>query len=282
MQQPEYLIYNGVLQQAGQGFISPDYRGFKFGDGLFETMKLVNGELALKQFHFERLFASMLQLGFVVPDFFTPSYLDSLVKQLAVANGHWQHARVRVTVFRGEGGLYGVVDHLPHTIIQTWEQPPATGLNEHGLVVGIFRDAVKAADRFSSIKSSNYQCYALAAMWANEQQLDDALLLNAWGRVADATIANVFVVHEGVVKTPPLDEGGINGVMRRYLLAAIRGEGRQVQEVPVTEEILAEASELFLTNALSGIRWVKSLGNNTYQRHLSTLLYNQSINARLW
>lgn len=281
MQNAACLLYNGKLLPGDAGFISPDMRGFKFGDGCFETMKVVNGQLALAQFHFERLLGALDLLGFVLPDFFTPAWLHQQVQELVAANSHTAGARVRITVFRGAGGVYGEIDDFPHTVLQSWALQPG-GMPEGGLKLGVYREAVKAADRFSPVKSSNYLCYALAARWAQQQQLDDALLLNQWGRVADATIANVFIVHEGVVKTPPLEEGGVSGVMRRYLLAAMRAEGIAALEVPVTENMLAEATELFLTNAISGIRWVEALGNNTYRRHLSTLLYNKSINAQLW
>jgi branched-chain amino acid aminotransferase len=122
----------------------------------------------------------------------------------------------------------------------------------------------------------------MAALWAQQNHLNDALLLNPYGRVADATIANVFVVHEGVVKTPPLSEGGVNGVMRRYLLGAMRSDGWAVEEVPVTEELLLQSTECFLTNAVSGIRWVKALKNNTFKCNLSATLYNNRIKAHLW
>lgn len=279
---PGFLLYNGALLAADASFISPEDRGFKFGDGFFETMKVVNGQPVLAQFHFERLFASLHLLGFDSPAFFTPAWLLEQVQLLVQKNGHLQRARVRITIFRGSGGVYGAIDHLPHCIIQSWALTSATGLNEKGLCVDVFREGIKVSDHFSHIKSSNYLCYALAALWAGRRQLDDALVLNPWRRVADATVANVFIVHEGVVKTPPLEEGCINGVMRRYLLAAMRAEKIAVAEVPVTEEMLGEATELFLTNAISGIRWVEFAGKNTYTAHLSSRLYNQSINTHLW
>lgn len=275
------LIYNHEILDPASCHISPDSRGFRYGDGFFETMRLVNGRLPLGSFHLDRLFASLQQLKFTTPPEWTPVYLDRRIRELVKVNGHEQSARVRVTVFRGEGGLYGHLDHTPQLLIQSWALPAAVW-NENGLTVDIYRKARKAADDFSHIKSNNYLCYAMAALWAGEQQLDDALVLNANGRIADTTIANVFIVHDGVLKTPPLEEGCVSGVMRRYLLAAIRSEGTEVQEVPVTEPMLAEASELFLTNALSGIRWVNASGNNTYRHHLSALLYKKTINAHLW
>lgn len=274
MQSAACLSYNGQLLGADAGFISPDMRGFKFGDGCFETMKVVAGQLLLAQFHFERLLEALDRLGFILPDYYTPAWLHGQVQQLIAANGHREAARVRVTVFRGNGGVYGAIDPFPHTVVQSWALQQS-GWQEKGLHVDICREVLKAADRFSHIKSGNYLCYTLAARWAQERQLDDALVLNQWGRVADATIANVFVVHDGVVKTPAPEEGCIGGVMRRYLLAAMRATGWEVQEAQITEEILAGATEVFLTNAISGIRWVEQLGQYRYRCQLSPVLFKK-------
>lgn len=274
MQSAAHLLYNGQLLGADAGFISPDMRGFKFGDGCFETMKVVAGQLLLAEFHFERLLEALDSLGFVLPEYYTPAWLHGQVQQLIVANGHREAARVRITVFRGNGGVYGAIDSFPHTVVQSWALHQS-GWQEKGLHVDICREVVKAADRFSHIKSSNYLCYVLAARWAQERQLDEALVLNQWGRVADATIANVFVMHDGIVKTPAPEEGCIGGVMRRYLLAAMRATGWEVQEAQITEEILAGATEVFLTNAISGIRWVERLGQYSYRCQLSPVLFKK-------
>jgi branched-chain amino acid aminotransferase len=262
--------------------ISPNNRSFRYGDGFFETMKLVNGKIVLAQYHFERLFASLVQLQFEPPAFFTPSYLNDLVTELVLQNNHPQLARIRITIFRGDGGLYDPENHYPHCLVQSWPLQQPVKMNENGLIIDIFRDAVKTTDQYSAVKSNNYLGYAMAALWAKKNHLNDALLLNASGRVADATIANLFVVHEGVVKTPPLSEGGVNGVMRRHLLAAMKSDGWAVEEVPVTEELLLQSTECFLTNVISGIRWVKALKNNTFRCNLSALLYNNMIKAQLW
>lgn len=274
MQNAGYLLYNGELLAADAGFISPDMRGFKFGDGCFETMKVGKGQLLLAQFHFERLLHALNRLGFVLPEHYTPAWLHGQVRQLVAANGHTEGARVRITVFRGGGGVYGAIDSFPHTVVQSWALPPG-GWQEKGLRMDICREVVKAADDFSHIKSSNYLCYTLAARWAQERQLDEALVLNQWGRVADATIANVFVVHDGIVKTPAPEEGCIGGVMRRHLLAAMRAGGWEVQEGQITEAILAEATEVFVTNAISGIRWVERVGKHTYRCELAPQLFKK-------
>lgn len=281
MSQPVHLVLDGKMLREESCHISPNNRSFRYGDGFFETMKLVNGKIALAEFHFERLFTSLVRLKFEPPAFFTPAYLNNLVISLVQQNGHSSPARIRITIFRGDGGLYDPENHYPHCLIQSWPLQPAK-LNENGLDIGIFRYACKSADSYSAIKSNSFLGYTMAALWVKENHLNDALLLNQHGRIADASIANVFVVHDGVIKTPPLSEGPVNGVMRRYLLATMPGLGYQVAETPVTEEMLQQSTECFLTNAISGIRWVKSLNNNMFRCNLSPVLYNTLIKSQIW
>ena len=117
----------------------------------------------------------------------------------------------------------------------------------------------------------------MAALWAKEQHLNDALLLNPQGNLADATIANIFIVKNGLITTPALSEGPVGGVMRKYMLSQLREKGYEVKEGIVTLEDLANASEVFLTNAIYGIRWVKQCGNNAYDYQLVPVLYREIV-----
>jgi branched-chain amino acid aminotransferase len=276
-----FLFYNGKISKAGKPLLSPDNRSFRYGDGFFETIKLVNGRLPLAELHFERLFASLEQMQFQRPIYLTPVYLEEQIKTLAKKNYHKQ-ARVRVTIFRGDGGLYETENHYPHHLIQTWDLNPANNqLNENGLIAGVYQAARKTADAFSHIKTNNYLPYLMAALWAKKEKLNDALLLNPFGRVADATIANVFVVKDGMVKTPALSEGPVSGVMRRHLLQCMRKENIPVEEGQLEAEDVLEAQELFLSNGIYGIRWVKQLGDNNYTNQLSSMLYRKFVQS-LW
>ena len=262
----------------GQAIISPDNRSFKYGDGCFETMKVIDGEVLLHHLHFQRLFSSLQTLQFTVPAFFTPAYLIKQILELLHLNLHQQHARVRLVVYRGNGGLHDLDDHNPHFIIQTWPgSKDSNNYDSKGLTAGFFPDAKKSADAFSSIKSNNYLGYAMGAIWAKKHQLNEGFLTNAFGRVADATIANIFIIHNAVIKTPALSEGCVNGVMRRYLLQRFAAEGMAFYEAEITQEELLDASEVFLTNAIYGIRWVKSVGGSNYTNETSALLYKKFI-----
>ena len=282
MQQAVYLNQNGRLIKESNAIISPNNRSFRYGDGCFETMKLKDNTILLANYHFERLFASLQLLQFDVPNYLTADYLQHQIVEVAKKNYHNKLARVRLTVYRGDGGLYDPENHFPNYLIQTWDLNPANNLlNENGLVVDVFTDAIKVCDTYSHVKSNNYLCYAMAALWAKKHHLNDAILLNPYNRLADATIANIFIVTKGIIKTPSVSEGCVNGVMRRYLLTQMRVENIPVEETKISVEELLQANEIFLTNGIYGIRWIKQINNINYTNTASSLLYKQFIKPLL-
>jgi branched-chain amino acid aminotransferase len=123
-------------------------------------------------------------------------------------------------------------------------------------VIGVFPHGRKACDSLANLKSGNFLLYALGARYALDHRLDDCLVLNTHERMADSCIANLFYTNKGMIYTPPLSEGCVAGVMRRFLLDRLPAWGFPIAEQPVTRGDLDDADEIFLTNALKGIRWV--------------------------
>ncbi len=271
------LNYNGKLYNEDELLISPNNRSFRYGDGCFETMKMIRGKIVLRDLHFERLFSSLETLQFDKSKFFTANTLEQQVFELAKANGHEKIGRIRLMVFRGEAGLFDI-DNRANYLIQTWEMNAANNnFNGNGLITGIFTDARKAYDKFSTIKNNNYLCYAMAALWAKQNKLNDAFVLNTYDRVAEASIANIFIINNGIIKTPAITEGCISGVIRRYMLQCFRKDGIPVEETAITVQDIEQAQEIFLTNAAYGMRWVQSCGNSNYALQAAPLLYKKYI-----
>jgi branched-chain amino acid aminotransferase len=252
--------------------LTADNRSFRYGDGCFETMKMYQGRILMADLHFERLLTSMNRLHFDVPLNFTKEYFTRLITDLCNRNGVSRLARVRLTVFRANGGLYEPMDNTPNFIIQCGElNRKVFELNENGLSVDIFSDARKSSDKLSSIKSNNCLAYVMAAMFARQQMLDEAILLNHQGRIADTTNANVFIVRGQRMITPPLSEGGVCGVMRKYLMKA--DLPFKIEEHPLSITDLENADEIFLTNAIHGIRWVGVFRDSNYGNATATILH---------
>jgi branched-chain amino acid aminotransferase len=253
-----FLNLNGEVYEEGVALLRVDNRGFRYGDGLFETMLVRRGKAQLGAYHFERLLGGMRLLRLEFPRPFTLDLLEGHIRELCVRNGHGAEelSRARLTVFRGAGGLYNELDRGADYCIQVGALAGG-GWREEGLVVDVFPGGRKACDVFSGIKSNNYQLSTQAGMFARERDLDDCVLLNSHGLVAETTMANIWWVREGRIYTPPLSEGCVAGVMRRRLLQALPAAGYSVVEEPIGPDELARVDEIFITNAIRRIEWVR-------------------------
>lgn len=274
----KWIHFNGTLVDANTNLVTAANRGLRYGDGLFETIKLIDRQMALANYHFERLFNGLQLLQIPVPSSLTADYLADCVLQLCKKNEVSQAARVRLNIFRGKGNLFSVEEPALNIIIEAEQLLQQYGQwNEKGLTTGIYRVAKKSCDSFANLKSNNFIPYVMGALHAKQQQLDDSFILNAYNRVCDATIANVFWIKDGVIATPALSEGCVAGVMRRYLLDKLQHTGYNIQEKPLSMEELQQADELFLTNALYGIRRVEQCEGKQYSSETTTELYNRFI-----
>lgn len=274
----QYIVANGIMMPEQDFSISPNTHGFRFGDGCFETIKVINGKIILGDYHFNRLFYALDLLGFSPIENGDTKFLTDSIKQLTRINGHAGHARVRLTVYRGDGNFGALENNFPNYIIQSWPgDEKALVLNQEGLSVEIFPDARIEADKYSPLKNSNYLRYVMGARWAKWQRLDDCLLINHFDRVVESSIANLFIVKEKSVITPPSNEGCVKGVMREYLMKCIDQGEYDMQERPISISDLRLADEVFLTNANFGIRWIKDIAGVIYKNDTIRLLHQKHI-----
>ena len=259
-----FINFNGKIFSEEEPIIGPANRGLRYGAGIFETMKFRTGGVVMNDEHFARLWKGLQLLQFEIPKLWSPERFEEQIIQLAEKN-KLKNARVRLTVFHGNGGLYDAKDQIPNYIIETIQLPESSGLlNENGLQLCFYEDARKSADSFSNIKHNNYLPYFMGALFAKKQQRNDAVILNTSGNICDSTIANIFIIKDEIINTPALSEGCIAGVMRKWLIEKIREQGFTVNETIITKKELAEADEFFLSNSIYNIRWVSSLENKSY------------------
>ena len=276
-----YYSHNGKIFEIIDPAISASNHGYRYGDGLFETMKMKNGRMPLFDDHVERLFNGMEILGFTVPGSFTKQNMEDEIIALATKNNCVKLARIRLTVVRGNGGINDCDDKLQYTIECMQADNAIDRLNENGFSIDIFPDSVKSCDKFSNLKTTSYLSYVMAAQFAKNNKLNDALIFNQHSRICESSIANIFWINKKSIYTPPLSECCVAGVMRKFLLDKISIAGYQTSEKELTEEILFNADEVFLTNAVYGIRWVKQFKDKLYTGNLINNIY-QSILSPLW
>lgn len=276
-----FINLNGKVQPAEEPALLVSNRSFRYGDGLFETMKLINGRIMLNELHFERLFTGMNTLKMEVTSGLKKDKLQQEIHALCKKNGCENLARVRLTVFRSNGGLYDE-NQSPCYVIECWPlDSPINELNANGLVIDIFLDARKSSDKFSSLKSSSHLLYAVAAVYAKENRLNDCLVLNTEGNIADSTIANIFLIRNSRIITPALAEGCVAGVMRRHLIEVLNNNWQPVEETRVTVDDVLDADEVFLTNAIKNIRWVRQFRDKIYTNQITAGIYRQLMKTIL-
>ncbi|WP_024279397.1 aminodeoxychorismate lyase [Xanthobacter sp. 126] len=239
------FLGTGLVDEA-EATVSPFDRGFTLGDGLFETLRVKGGRVQRIEAHLARLAAGAGVLGMPLPSL----DLAEALAQTADANG-LSDGVLRLTLTRGTGprGVLPPAEPKPTLVITA--APLSPPLPAARLVIA---QGTRRNDRspLAQVKSLNYLDGILARQEASRRGADDAILLNTRDGVAETSIANLFVVIDGVLVTPPLSEGVLPGVMRAEVIAA------GARERPLTVEDLASAEEILLTSAL-GIRSVASL-----------------------
>lgn len=268
-----FVIVNGELIPEDSLPFSSLGQGFGSGEGLFETIKILDGNILLSDLHFDRLLEGIRFLGYSMPAVFSPSYFTNQILKLCKSNQCISLARVRLSVYPAVNDPKQL-----HYIIYSW--PLASSINElnpEGYKIAIYKDEKKPLDRFYNLKSSAAKIYADAAEFVRSHKLDDCLVLNTEGKIADCSIANVFIIKNNRIITPPLSQGCVDGVMRRYLLVKIREASYEFEETAINEADLQNADEVFLTNAIRGIRWVKQFGESMYSNRFIKEIYDRFV-----
>lgn len=256
---------NGRLHSSTSAAVPYDNRAFRFGFGLFETMLVLDGEIQLKNYHFDRLLSGLDALGFELPELMTKEWMEDEILKTVAKNKLLKLGRVRFHIYAGRGGLYDGQNQWAEFVIECKSvEPHLLQLNEKGLTTVYAEGYNKCVNKISNFKSSNAMVYVLAARVAKRNKVDDAILLNSNDNAIETTLANLFCIKDDVVYTPPLSEGCIAGVMRRYLLEQLPEKGFKVEEQPFTREFLSSADAVFMTNAIRRLKWIEKIGDKTY------------------
>jgi len=249
------INFNGVLLDSDKQ-VTVSNRSFLYGDGVFETLKVVNNKILFFEDHYFRLMASMRIIRLQIPMSFTLEYLEEEIVKLIAINGVQNSARVRFTVFRNEGGFYLPTDNSISYIIQTSElEQIKYQFSKKTFEVDLYKDYVVPKQLLSTLKTANKITQVTASIFANENQLDSSLLINEDKNVIEAANGNLFMVMGNQLITPPITEGCLNGIMRKQIIALAKQiDSIEVIETPISPFDLQKADELFITSVIMGIR----------------------------
>ena len=277
------VCFNGRFLNKEDLQISPENRSFRYGDGLFESIRLYQNKLLWIEDHFTRLQKGMKLLG-MASESFIPEKLINDALDLAYRN-EIHSGKIRLMVFRRDGGNYRpTTDDIDYLITIENLEEPEYRLNPTGLRLGLFDEILKPLNALAPLKTSNALLYVLAANYSRHHDFDEVVLLNEHRRICEGSISNVFLVMpDGWILTPPEKEGILPGVMRSVLLRILRKNGYRVIEKEILKDDLMKAEEIFLSNAIQGIRWVISFEKRRYynktSRDILTLLSTETAKS---
>lgn len=232
-------------------------RAFRYGDGFFETIRVVNKKICFVDAHMQRIKRAILLMGYEYPVILKDEFLSDEISKLLEKNNINGDARVRVTFFRKEGGYYTPLTNDASLLIEADSlSEDGYQLNIKGLIVDIFSDYKKPKNALSSIKTANSLIHVLAGVYKIKKQLDDCIIANDTGNIIEAINSNIFAVKNGVLYTPPIEEGCVNGIMREQILRIAKQNRISVYEVELKMNTLLNSDEVFFTNAIQGVQWV--------------------------
>ncbi|MFH6969031.1 aminotransferase class IV [Flavobacterium sp. FlaQc-28] len=274
------INFNGNI--ALEENILTQNRAFLYGDGVFETVKVINNKILFLEDHYFRLMASMRVVRMEIPMNFTMEYFEEQILNLLKEKNISTSARARITVFRKDGGLYlpksNEVSFLIHAVAL---ENTLYALNTAEYEVDLYKDFYVTKQLLSSIKTTNKMINVTGSIFADENGLANCILLNDAKNVVEALQGNLFMLAGKKLITPPVSEGCLNGIMRKQILAlAKKVEGIEISEEIISPFDLQKADELFLTNVITGIQPITKYRKKEFTSNLAHLLVqklNESI-----
>ncbi|MDD5151681.1 MAG: aminotransferase class IV [Flavobacterium sp.] len=265
--------FNGKIVSLDAGLMFQN-RAFLYGDAVFETVKIINAKILFLEDHYFRLMSSMRVVRMEIPMNFTMEYFEEQILDLAKAKNLENSSRVRITVYRNEGGYYLPNENsVSFSINAELIENSFYSINENEYKVDLYTDFYVTRQLLSSIKTTNKILNVTASIFANENGLDNCLLLNDSKNVVEALQGNIFMLKGNILSTPPVSEGCLNGVMRKQLLVL----AKQIENLVVVEEIISpfdlqKADELFITNVIKGIQPITKYRKKEFSTDLAKVL----------
>lgn len=276
---------NGNIVANEDAHLSVNNRGYAYGDAVFETIRAINGKIMFWEDHYFRLMASMRIMRMEIPATFSPEFLEQEIKDLLEANDlSTSPARIRFSVYRKEGGFYNPqTNDIGYVITTEALDSPFYLLNEDFYEVELFKDHYVNSGLLSTIKTNNKAVNVLGSIYAKENDYANCLLLNENKSVIEALNGNLFLVKGKEIKTPPIADGCLKGILRGKILEIVK----KLPDYTIVEESISpfelqKADEMFITNVIVGIQPVSKYRKKEFGREVAKeLLTKLNVLARL-
>jgi branched-chain amino acid aminotransferase len=274
--------YNGTLVSKDVSLFKAGNRAFTYGDQLFETILFREGDLKFWEDHYFRIMGGACLLRMDIPIHLNIDFIQTeILRTIEASNFSSTNARVRLSIFRTQGGFYKPNDRSLEYLIEV-ESIDNSQLvfNEVGLNIDLFYDHLKPKQDLSNVKGLNSIISVLASIYMDENNLDDAILLNSDSEICETSASNIFVVKGGLIYTPPINSGCVDGIIRKKIIENADDWGYTVEEKEMKSFELIKADEVFLSNSIKGIQWVQSYKMKKYQKNMSPDIYIKLMNLQ--
>ena len=277
----QFILFNDHFIASDTAILQATNRAFKFGDGLFESMRMCNGKLQYPELHADRIKSTMKELKMEGYHLLDDYFLKQKAGELARKNKIYHNARFRLSIYRQGEGLYTPQTNKVGYLMEVKSlETHGYELNKKGIIIDVYDEIAKPINKLSNYKTTNSLPFVMAAIYQKQHQLDEVLLLNQNGFLCESTSSNLFVVYQNQIYTPALSEGCVGGVMRNVVMQLAKKHQLPLIEAQINPQILNEAEEVFLTNAIGGVRWVMGYGRKRYFNEVARVFsgwLNQSI-----
>ena len=277
------INFNGSILSKDANVLTQN-RAFLYGDGVFETVKIINNKILFLEDHYFRLMSSMRVVRMEIPMNFTMEYFEEQILSVVNANSLSASYRARITVYRNDGGYYLPLDNTVSFLINAVAlENVSYSFEKQHYEVDLYKDFYITKQLLSSIKSTNKIINITGSIFADENGLDNCLLLNDSKNVVEALQGNIFMLLGTKLITPPVSEGCLNGVMRKQIL----NMAKKIENLEIVEEVISpfdlqKADELFITNVIKGIQPITQYRKKSFATKVSTQLLeelNEMISA---
>lgn len=268
---------NGTFNENNEALFKAGNRAFLYGDQLFETILYKDGTLVFWDDHYFRMMGGACILRMDIPIHLNIEFFqDEILKTIEENDLTNDTCRVRFSIFRKEGGNYLPTDKSLDYLIEVVKiNESDTLFNRDGLLIDIFYDHLKPKQSLSNFKGINSIISVLASVFKEENNLDDAIILNSSSELCEMTSSNLFVVKDNLLITPPLSSGCVDGIVRKKVVENCWDWGYELEEKEMKSFDLIKADEIFISNSIKGIQWVGAYKNKKYQKDVAFDVYTQ-------
>lgn len=268
-----YVNNNGAILPNKGATIAAGNRSYLYGDGLFESVRIMNGKPINLENHYNRLVQGAKAIKMRFPAFFTVQFFEDKIIELLNVSEIKEGGKCRISLDRALGGTYIPETNEISYFIEVYPyEANYFELNSKGFEIDIYQEQKKQNNFLANFKTKNGLLYVMTAIAAKEKNLDDMLLTNEKGVIIESSNSNLFIVSNGVLYTPGLEDGCLAGTMRMQVINLAIQHGIKVYECSIMPQNLLAADEIFFTNAIRGIVWVGGYRTKRYYNSLGRKL----------